>query len=135
MKLTDTKKPPVSENGGGYSLTSEGIMTRIKLDCNADHDIKMDGYTANGTAWVVIDDISVEFSFRAKLKGERWQDYDGSMISELTSVYSMEVAAGDAWLVDSDGDTIDEVTYDLQAAHKAGVIEAIEAAIYEAEAA
>ena len=110
-------------------------MTKIKLDCNADHDIKMDGYTANGTAWVLIDDISVEFSFRAKLKGERWQDYDGSMISELTSVYDIEIVTGDAWLVDSDGDTIDEVTYDLQAEHKAGVIEAIEAAIYEAEAA
>ena len=110
-------------------------MTNIKLDCNADHNISKDGYTANGTAWVVIDDMSVEFSFRVKLKGERWQDYDGSMISELTSVYDMEIAAGDAWLVDSDGDTIDEVTYDLQAAHKEGVIEAIETAIYEMEAA
>lgn len=110
-------------------------MTKIKLDCNADHDIKMDGYTANGTAWVLIDDMSVEFSFKAKLKGDRWQDYDGSMISELTSVYVMEVTAGDAWLVDNDGDTIDEVIYELQAAHKAGVIEALETAIIEAEAA
>lgn len=110
-------------------------MTNIKLDCNADHDIKMNGHSANGTVWVLIDDMSVEFSFRAKLKGERWQNYDGSMISELTSVYDMEVTAGDAWLVDSEGDTIDEVTYELQAAHKVGVIEALETAIYETEAA
>lgn len=110
-------------------------MTNIRLDCNYDKHINFNGNSVNGTAWVLIDDIAVEFSFKCKLDHDHWEDYDGVWVDEITDLYDFEISAGDAWLVDENGDTINEVTYELQPEHKAAVIEALEQAVYQEEAA